>query len=1330
MTSLIKQSNHNTSSLNPTSMPMPNLSPLLTLIGWKDNSSQISQLNEEQRLLVETFNTDYQNYLASNNSLTRTNLKTSLDALSLQLTKEKAILEQRVQQVSQPKPTGYFQKITETIKTTLGIDEASESTTYVQQIQKYQHQLNELENLQQNINQNKQAPHRRLLNLPNTQVINFVQSCYPLAGACSLAQLANGQTGFGIEGEKSGDYSGYSISSAGDFNGDGIEDLLIGAYGALKIGKAYLIYGNNDTSIWQDGHLNLATLANGITGFAVLGEATNDAFGWSVTAGDYNGDGYSDLAIGSPGAQNSSGKTYIIRGTNNTNSWNYGLVNISSLMDGQHGYVLKGQPANDFSGYSITTVHNFTGNGISALVVGAPAIAGVHNGECYVVFGDNNTTWVNATMDLNSLMDGQRGVKFVGKLAQDLMALVVNSAGDLNGDGFEDLFISLRGKDQSSVVFGNNNRTLWGNGTVSLDTLMDGNNGVTFQGNSAELSGSTVGTAGDINGDGIDDAYIGASGANTNTGKVTLVFGDRNRTKWGNGLVNLTSLVDGQKGFEIAGTATNDRTGGLVNRGKDFNNDGLNDLIISAPGDSVNTGKTHIVYGSADPNHWNPGSFYVNYFDDGQKGFAIEGEAQNDFSSYQVDVADINADKIPDLLISAKGRKVNTGKTYVVFGKEANSAYFSNNYMSIGTGETIPLTSQHIAVESTRTDLNMSSLIINANNVVNGFFAFKSAPATSISHFTMQNILDGEIQFKHIGGPFPPSYSLDFNLGINRVSSVATIEFAGFRPILVNNQQQLKQGKPSLVGPNQLSASDQDNQPRDLNFILTDVHYGEFRLFNPFTNSSAPVTEFNYQDVINGYVTFIPDGSRNVPNYKVSVTDGISTSTNQTATISFNFAPELRMQTHPLILDEGQGTLIGANAVNVSDVETFEGALIISAVNISGGHFAYINNPNNSITKFSQSSVTAGLIEFVQQGETAPEFTLSASDGELQSPEQTAIIQFNHKPKREKTMRDQEVTQNSEFNFAISENLFSDADNDTLTYTAQQQGGAPLPDGVSFSASGQFSGKLSVIGNFPIEIIATDSRGLKSSALFVLRSQEATGLKPEQALSIGSGIGSSLFSVLLYLWIRRKITKHRHDFPFTNYLRTTLNLEYYDFSRFDGDTFKTKIENFLNAINAKYSNFYSQLTEEEQKSFSVCVAEILIQTDLISPSNIGSKAFNFLCCLNVGSPSQLDLQEFDKLGSQIAERAIANWTNETKPLKKWPYLAENKKERCAVFFCNRKPYSQDRFIGSGRIELGKSSKLGLFANPAEALSQRERAATVEENKLEVIEMVETEQAVL
>ena len=181
----------------------------------------------------------------------------------------------------------------------------------------------------------------------------------------------DGATGFRLDGAASYDQSGRAVSAAGDINGDGIDDLLIGAFGAepngSRSGSSYVVFGN---SAGFPAALNLASL-NGTNGFRLDGVAAGDRAGRAVSAaGDINGDGIDDLLIGAPRADPNgsySGSSYVVFG----NSAGFpAALNLASL-NGTDGFRLDGVAADDRSGYAVSAAGDVNGDGFDDLLIGA-----------------------------------------------------------------------------------------------------------------------------------------------------------------------------------------------------------------------------------------------------------------------------------------------------------------------------------------------------------------------------------------------------------------------------------------------------------------------------------------------------------------------------------------------------------------------------------------------------------------------------------------------------------------------------------------------------------------------------------------------------------------------------------------------------------------------------------------------------------------------------------------------------------------------------------------------------------------------------------------------
>jgi hypothetical protein len=460
-------------------------------------------------------------------------------------------------------------------------------------------------------------------------------------------RLSLAQSSASFTGEAKYDNSASSLAFAGDVNGDGYDDFLIGAHnnddGGENAGKCYLILGKPRG--WRmDQGLSQAEVS-------FIGEHAGDNAGASVAyAGDVNGDGYDDFLIGAHNNDDSgddAGKCYLFWGRKH---WK------KSYRLKEADVVLTGEREGDNAGIAVAYAGDVNGDGYDDFLIGAHNNddGGQNAGKCYLILGRKN--WKS------NFRLYYADASFIGEDRDDRLGMAVAYAGDVNGDGYDDFLIGApynnqAGEDsgQSYLILGR--RRGWQKNTpLSLASA-------SFMGeNTGDNAGISLAYAGDVNGDGYADMLIGAdanSEAGQKAGKCYLLLGKPEGWKLRTSLSAADAAILGEKPKDHLGVA--------VAYAGDVNGDGYDDFLIGASrssGEGVRkAGKSYLFWGKA---AGFKGSLTASAAD-----LILIGEAKNDFSGNSLSAAgDVNGDGIGDIIIGADANSEagrSAGQTYLLF---------------------------------------------------------------------------------------------------------------------------------------------------------------------------------------------------------------------------------------------------------------------------------------------------------------------------------------------------------------------------------------------------------------------------------------------------------------------------------------------------------------------------------------------------------------------------------------------------------------------------------------------------------------------------------------
>ncbi|NIN93627.1 MAG: DUF11 domain-containing protein [Anaerolineae bacterium] len=496
-------------------------------------------------------------------------------------------------------------------------------------------------------------------------------------------------------GEDIADWAGYFASPAGDVNGDGLDDILVGApmagdkvcpyppnpdgscpdpYIPKGQGVAYLVLGRPREE-WPPNPVNLAQADASFLGCEVNSMTARQLY----TAGDVNGDGYDDILIsGWKCGANFTGKAYLFLGRPDVGSWGryFPVEEADASFLGENEW--------DFLSYYVSTANDVNGDGYDDFLItsthydipGAQVIGNA--GKTYLILGRQAADW--GTDYPVALADAS----FLGEAEEDRLGRSANGVGDVNGDGYDDFVIGSISSDYGGIDAGQNYlflgrateddpdydpaRPWWGpNYSVAgADASFIGEA-------EGDESGRRVAGAGDVNGDGYSDFLIGAA-RNSHVGHWSgiahLILG-RPEADWGMHY----PLTDADASF--VGEQASDQAGRRLSGAGDVNSDGHDDFIIGAPHnqrgselEGIHAGTAYLIYGRPYDDDW-----WGRYYPLAQADIIYVGKPDVGVAGYdQAWLGDFDGDSIDDFLIAAYGGRNNDhtpGEVYVLLGSDA-----------------------------------------------------------------------------------------------------------------------------------------------------------------------------------------------------------------------------------------------------------------------------------------------------------------------------------------------------------------------------------------------------------------------------------------------------------------------------------------------------------------------------------------------------------------------------------------------------------------------------------------------------------------------------------
>ncbi|MFI4915799.1 MAG: GC-type dockerin domain-anchored protein [Phycisphaerales bacterium JB060] len=495
------------------------------------------------------------------------------------------------------------------------------------------------------------------------------------------AAFLRGVYGFGVFTTHPGARLGRSIAPAGDFNGDGVDDLAVGSLQS-GIGFGTVIFGRADGAFADSIRTDPF---DGTAGLVIVSRPTAIIARSITGVGDMDGDGGDDLYISSsPGDLDSDVVGYVLFGRppGGPGGPMPAQIELGAAVPDQGVALTLGEPYRFLNPYGVgAAAGDINADGLPDLIVSVAEVVldDQLTSRVFVVYGQPDGLPERIALDE---LDGTDGFVIVPEADGDYLGADLAGAGDVNGDGVDDIIMGAPGGSGSSrlliiapgagyVVFGKQG----GVGAEVRLADLDGANGFAFKPDAPTLAnamGKGVAGVGDLNGDGIDDVAFGEPGAmidDLRGGMVHVVYG---RTGGFPALLTPGDLTEGT-GLTIHQEPSQGALGWSVGAAGDINGDGAPDMAIGAPGSfglspRVRSGAI-LVFGSTDGTPLGEGGVLDVSQVGGDRAVRLfQYDTTSQFGNYVHGVGDLNADGVDDLGVGAWQDSGDQGRAFVHLG--------------------------------------------------------------------------------------------------------------------------------------------------------------------------------------------------------------------------------------------------------------------------------------------------------------------------------------------------------------------------------------------------------------------------------------------------------------------------------------------------------------------------------------------------------------------------------------------------------------------------------------------------------------------------------------